>query len=140
MILQIFSACVSDSEPPNTVKSCEKTHTILPCIVPVPVITPSPKGRCLSMPKFVDRCLTNISFSSNEPGSNRISSLSLAVNLPFLCCSAILFSPPPNIASRRRASNNCILSNMYFLFKSISICNMRLLGQLSMIGYMVFIL
>ena len=23
--LQIFSACASDSDPPNTVKSCEKT-------------------------------------------------------------------------------------------------------------------
>ena len=30
------------SEPPKTVKSCEKTYTIRPPILPEPVITPSP--------------------------------------------------------------------------------------------------
>jgi len=34
MILQIFSACASESAPPNTVKSCEKTNTMRPLIVP----------------------------------------------------------------------------------------------------------
>jgi hypothetical protein len=36
MILHIFSAMTSPSEPPNTVKSCEKTHTRRPSIVPWP--------------------------------------------------------------------------------------------------------
>ncbi len=38
----IFSPKTSPSDPPNTLKSCENTHTGRPSIVPVPVITPSP--------------------------------------------------------------------------------------------------
>ena len=38
----IFCACVSDSEPPNTVKSLAKTKTLRPFTVPQPVTTPSP--------------------------------------------------------------------------------------------------
>ncbi len=34
MILQIFSACVSDSDPPKTVKSWLKTNTSRPSMVP----------------------------------------------------------------------------------------------------------
>ena len=34
MTLQIFSANVSDNVPPKTVKSCEKTKTLRPKIVP----------------------------------------------------------------------------------------------------------
>ena len=34
MTLQIFSACASESEPPNTVKSWLKTKTTRPLIVP----------------------------------------------------------------------------------------------------------
>ncbi len=41
-ILMIFCACVSDSEPPNTVKSLAKTKTLRPLTVPQPVTTPSP--------------------------------------------------------------------------------------------------
>ena len=41
-ILMIFCACVSDSEPPNTVKSLAKTNTVRPLTVPQPVTTPSP--------------------------------------------------------------------------------------------------
>ena len=41
-ILTIFCACVSDSEPPNTVKSLAKTNTVRPLTVPQPVTTPSP--------------------------------------------------------------------------------------------------
>ena len=40
--LQIFAAKVSDSEPPNTVKSWEKTNTARPSMRPWPVTTPSP--------------------------------------------------------------------------------------------------
>ena len=36
MILQIFSACASDSEPPKTVKSWLNTNTSRPSIVPWP--------------------------------------------------------------------------------------------------------
>ena len=42
MILHIFSAITSPSEPPKTVKSWEKTHTRRPSIVPCPVTTASP--------------------------------------------------------------------------------------------------
>ena len=50
MILHIFSAMTSPSEPPKTVKSWEKTHTRRPSIVPWPVTTASPHGRffCIS--------------------------------------------------------------------------------------------
>ncbi len=41
-ILMIFCACVSDSEPPNTVKSLANTNTVRPLTVPQPVTTPSP--------------------------------------------------------------------------------------------------
>ena len=34
MTLQTFSAKTSESEPPNTVKSCEKTKTLRPKTVP----------------------------------------------------------------------------------------------------------
>ncbi len=44
MTLTIFSAKTSPSDPPNTVKSCEKMQTGRPSIVPWPVITPSPSG------------------------------------------------------------------------------------------------
>ena len=51
MILQIFSAWASLSEPPKTVKSWLKTNTSRPLMVPWPVTTPSPGIRCSSMPK-----------------------------------------------------------------------------------------
>ena len=41
-ILTIFCAWVSDSEPPNTVKSLAKTKVLRPLTVPQPVTTPSP--------------------------------------------------------------------------------------------------
>ena len=41
-ILVIFCACVSLSEPPNTVKSLANTKTVRPLTVPQPVTTPSP--------------------------------------------------------------------------------------------------
>src|SRR6185295_16951441 len=51
MILHIFSAMTSPSEPPKTVKSCEKTHTCRPSIFPCPVTTASPQGRLRCMSK-----------------------------------------------------------------------------------------
>ena len=41
-ILTIFCAWVSDSEPPNTVKSLANTNILRPLTVPQPVTTPSP--------------------------------------------------------------------------------------------------
>ena len=41
-IFWIFSAWVSESEPPNTVKSLAKTNTVRPFTVPQPITTPSP--------------------------------------------------------------------------------------------------
>src|SRR5437016_10414024 len=55
--LQIFSACASDSEPPNTVKSCAKTYTSRPTIRPYPVTTPSPRYFSSASPKSTERCV-----------------------------------------------------------------------------------
>ena len=49
MILHIFSAITSPSEPPNTVKSWLNTQTRRPSIVPWPVTTASPYGRFFCM-------------------------------------------------------------------------------------------
>ena len=54
--LQIFCAYTSPSDPPNTVKSCEKTQTFRPNTSPYPVTTPSPRGRFSSSPKLYERC------------------------------------------------------------------------------------
>ena len=58
MILHIFSAMTSPSEPPKTVKSWLNTQTRRPSIVPWPVTTASPYGRFLSISKSVDRWRT----------------------------------------------------------------------------------
>src|SRR3546814_914812 len=71
MILQIFSACASESEPPNTVKSWLNTKTSRPLMVPWPVTTPSPAIFCCSMPTSRQRCSTYMSHSSQEPSSTR---------------------------------------------------------------------
>ena len=105
MILQIFSACASESEPPNTVKSWLNTNTRRPFTVPEPVTTPSPGIRCSAMPKSLQRCSTNMSISSNEPGSRSSSRRSRADSLPRLCCAAIRRAPPPIRAPCRLASS-----------------------------------
>ena len=56
--LQIFSANTSLRDPPKTVKSCEKTKTLRPKIVPYPVTTASPYGRRSIIPKFDSRWRT----------------------------------------------------------------------------------
>src|ERR1700729_1535037 len=55
MILHIFSAITSPSEPPNTVKSWLNTHTRRPSIVPWPGTTASPYGRLRSISKSFAR-------------------------------------------------------------------------------------
>ena len=63
MILTIFSAMTSPSEPPKTVKSWEKTQTRRPSIVPWPVTTASPQGRFFSIPNSTVRWRTKVSSS-----------------------------------------------------------------------------
>ena len=58
MILHIFSAITSPSEPPKTVKSWLNTHTRRPSIVPWPVTTASPHGRFFCMSNSVVRWRT----------------------------------------------------------------------------------
>ena len=87
--LMIFCAWVSDSEPPNTVKSLANRNTVRPLTVPQPVTTPSPGILVFSMPKSVERCSTNMSNSSNEPLSSSSSMRSRAVSLPRLCCASM---------------------------------------------------
>src|SRR5207302_11214251 len=55
-ILVIFWAWVSDSEPPNTVKSLAQAKTVRPLTVPQPVTTPSPGILVFAMPNSVARC------------------------------------------------------------------------------------
>src|SRR5215218_6252665 len=86
MILHIFSAITSPSEPPNTVKSCEKTQTGRPSIVPWPVTTASPQGRFFCMSKSAVRWRTKVSSSWKLPGSSSFSTRSRAVILPRACC------------------------------------------------------
>ncbi len=90
-ILVIFAAWVSDSEPPNTVKSLANTKTVRPFTVPHPVTTPSPGTFVFSIPKSSQRCWTNMSNSSKDPRSIRSSIRSRAVSLPRACCAAIRF-------------------------------------------------
>src|SRR3954447_13731120 len=111
-ILTIFCAWVSDSDPPNTVKSLAKTNVLRPLTVPQPVTTPSPGTLDFSMPNSTERCSTNMSNSSNEPLSSSSSMRSRAVSLPRACCASIRFSPPPSFAPARRSSR---VSSMSFM-------------------------
>ncbi len=54
--LQIFSALLSEREPPKTVKSWAKTKTGRPSIRPCPVTIPSPGICCSAIPKSWQRC------------------------------------------------------------------------------------
>ncbi|CAA9482488.1 MAG: hypothetical protein AVDCRST_MAG12-1594 [uncultured Rubrobacteraceae bacterium] len=86
MTLHIFSAITSPSDPPNTVKSWEKTQTLRPSMVPQPVTTASPHGRFFCMSKSCVRWRTKVSSSLKEPGSSSFSMRSRAVYLPLACC------------------------------------------------------
>src|SRR5471030_1674606 len=58
------------------------------------------------MPKSIERCSTNMSYSSNEPGSTSASMRSRAVSLPLACWASIRRWPPPNRAAARRFSSS----------------------------------
>src|ERR1700754_3474176 len=105
MILHISSAMTSPSEPPNTVKSCENTHTRRPSIVPWPVTTASPHGRFLSISKSVERWRMYVSSSWKEPGSSSFSIRSRAVYLPFACCFSTAFSDAWSTTAARSSSS-----------------------------------
>ena len=128
MTLQIFWAMVSESEPPDTVKSWANTYTSLPSMVPCPVTTPSPSNLVFSMPKFVQRCWTNMSYSSKLPSSRSIAILSLAVNFPLACWASILFWPPPIRALALRSTSSLIFScwiliiNIFYDINNILFC------------------
>src|SRR6478752_4145055 len=113
-IFTIFCAWVSDSEPPNTVKSLAKTKVLRPFTVPQPVTTPSPGTFVFSMPNSTERCWTNMSNSSKEPLSSSSSIRSRAVSLPRACCASIRFSPPPSLALARRSARMSKISFIYF--------------------------
>src|SRR6185312_3717865 len=110
--LMIFCACVSDNEPPNTVKSLEKEKPPRPLTVPSPFPKRRPGFFDFSMPNSLERCSTNMSNSSNEPLSSRSSMRSRAVSLPRLCWASMRALPPPRRASSRRFSS---LSRMSFI-------------------------
>src|SRR5438128_5285912 len=105
MILTIFAAFVSDSDPPTTVKSCANANTWRPSTRPWPATTPSPGTSCSSMPKSRQRCVTSLSTSSNVPGSKRSSIRSRAVSLPASCWRFCRSAPPPSSARRSRSAS-----------------------------------
>src|SRR4051794_14509606 len=109
--LHIFSPITSPSEPPKTVKSCEKTTTGRPSIVPWPVTTASPHGRFLSISKSCVRWRTNVSSSWNEPGSSSLSMRSRAVSFPRSCCFSTAASDPAWAAWR--SSSSCWTFSSY---------------------------
>ncbi len=104
MTFTIFSAKASPSDPPKTVKSCEKTNTRRPSMVPWPVTTPSPYGRFSIMSKFGLRCWTNASSSVKLPGSSRSSIRSRASSLPRARCRSTASGVAASAASMRRRS------------------------------------
>src|SRR5215217_2557045 len=112
MILTIFSAITSPSEPPKTVKSWEKTHTRRPSIVPWPVTTASPQGRFFSIPNSTVRWRMNVSSSWKEPGSSSFSIRSRAVYLPLACCFSTAFCEPWWMAASR-SSSSCASFSSY---------------------------
>src|SRR5262245_38774919 len=69
MMAQIFFAFASLMVPPNTVKSCANAYTSRPSTCPQPATTPSPVMRLSAMPKSVERWVTNVPISTNEPAS-----------------------------------------------------------------------
>src|SRR5215210_7919472 len=109
--LHIFSLITSPSEPPKTVKSCEKTHTRRPSIVPWPVTTASPQGRDLSISNSCVRCRMYVSSSWNEPGSSSFSIRSRAVYLPFACCFSTAVSDAWWIAASRSSCRRASFSS-----------------------------
>src|SRR6266436_36548 len=108
IIFTIFCALDSESEPPNTVKSCAKTYTSRPSTRPNPVTNPSPAGRCASIPKSVQWWRTNLSSSSKVPSSSNKLIRSRAVSLPALCSRSRRSSPPPASASSLRRRNSAL--------------------------------
>jgi len=84
-----------------------------PLIVPQPVTTPSPGTIFSSMPKSVQRWVTNMSYSSKLFGSSNTSNRSRAVSLPFPCWVSIRRWPPPSRASPRLVSNCSMISCMW---------------------------
>ena len=118
-ILMIFCACVSDSEPPNTVKSLAKTNTVRPLTVPQPVTTPSPGifgllhaefgGAMLDEHvEFLERALVHQEFDALARGE--FAALVLRVD------------PRLAAASRARSRRSSSFSRMSFMCSSVSPC------------------
>src|SRR5436190_3422773 len=104
MIFTIFAALVSESDPPKTVKSCANAYARRPLMRPWPAMTPSPGTTCSAMPKSRQRCVTNLSISSNVPESNRRLMRSRAVSFPDSRWRRSRSSPPPSAARRSRSA------------------------------------
>src|ERR1700761_9145766 len=67
------------------------------------------------MPKSTERCSTNMSYSSKEPGSSSASMRSRAVSLPLPCWASMRRWPPPNRAAARRRSSSFNMSCIHEL-------------------------
>src|SRR5271155_1457868 len=65
------------------------------------------------MPKSLQRCVTNLSVSSNVPSSSKKSMRSRADILPSWCCRSRRFAPPPSSANWSRFFNSAIFSSSF---------------------------
>ena len=110
--LTILAACISPSDPPMVLKSCAKAKTVRPFTIPYPVTTPSPGTSVWSMPKFTQRCSTNLSSSTKVPSSKRRASLSRADSLPVAFTFSRALAPPPSSIFFSRV----LMSSIFSLF------------------------
>ncbi|OPY05014.1 MAG: hypothetical protein A4E67_02133 [Syntrophaceae bacterium PtaB.Bin038] len=67
------------------------------------------------MPKFVQRCSTNLSSSTKVPSSKSRASLSRAVSLPVAFTFSRAWAPPPISIFRSRA----LMSSIFSLFVTV---------------------
>jgi hypothetical protein len=111
-ILVILRACASDSEPPNTVKSLEKTNTVRPLIVPQPgdhaVARDLVLGHAEIRASGAARTCRLLERAVVEQEVDALPGRELAA----LCCASILAEPPPSRARARRSSSRSRMSFM----------------------------
>jgi hypothetical protein len=111
--LVIFAACVSDSEPPRTVKSLAKTKTVRPLIVPQPVTTPSPGNLGLAIHAEIDAAVLHehVELFKGVLVHEKFDPLARG-QLARVCCASIRAAPPPSRAWARRSSSVSKISFM----------------------------
>jgi hypothetical protein len=103
--LVIFWAWVSESEPPNTVKSLANTKTVRPLTVPQPVTTPSPGILVFSMPKSSSGAARTCRTPRRSPVEQQFDALARGQLAALVLRVDALASPPPQVAFWRSTSS-----------------------------------